>query len=429
MSKARRMQHQETTLLPFDEASEPVAGKKLRLGEILGSIRGGVSVGGDDRPAGPNEHGVLTLSAVSEGRFLPEENKAVEESDVPRLGPTVRARTLLISRSNTTELVGTSVYVDRDHPRLHLPDLIWELTVADSSRCCPMWLNQVLSSPQLRGEIEARATGTSGSMKKLSMASLRSIEIQLPPLAEQQATATLLAKWDRGIQLLDALIETKLRFKRGMMQQLFSGNRRFEHFNGNQLPSAQLKDVFEKSADPVAVEAETTYREIGIRSHGKGIFHKEPVSGRSLGNKRVYPVIPGCLTLNIVFAWERALAVTTDNEAGMIASHRFPMFRPNLDRILPGYALLYLLSQKGTEALQLASPGGAGRNRTLSQTEFLKTFVPLPTVAEQKKLVDFVESMDRAIGLLRRERRALKLQKTGIMQLLMSGGTRGKVVP
>ena len=137
--------------------------------------------------------------------------------------------------------------------------------------------------------------------------------------------------------------------------------------------------------------------------------------------------MPGCLTLNIVFAWERALAVTTEEEAGMIASHRFPMFQPNLERLLPKYVLHYLLSQKGNDALQLASPGGAGRNRTLSQTELLKTIIPLPSIAEQRRIVAIIETADREIDSLRKQLYAVKTQKKGLMQKLLTGQVRVKL--
>ena len=108
----------------------------------------------------------------------------------------------------------------------------------------------------------------------------------------------------------------------------------------------------------------------------------------------------------------------------MIASHRFPMFRPDPGRLLAEYALLYLLSKKGSEALELASPGGAGRNRTLSQTAFLKNRIPLPSISEQRSVVSFVQVLDQEIDLLRKQLEALREQKKGLMQKLLTGQVR-----
>ncbi len=50
----------------------------------------------------------------------------------------------------------------------------------------------------------------------------------MPPIEEQQAIATVLSIWDRGINLLADLIDVKCRLKQGLMQQLLTGKRRFK---------------------------------------------------------------------------------------------------------------------------------------------------------------------------------------------------------
>lgn len=93
----------------------------------------------------------------------------------------------------------------------------------------------------------------------------------------------------------------------------------------------KIEDMFDRVGTPVDLDDTQTYREIGIRSHGKGIFHKEETNATEIGNKRVFWVEPDCFVVNIVFAWERAVAKTTEKENGMIASHRFPMYKPKKD--------------------------------------------------------------------------------------------------
>jgi len=116
-----------------------------------------------------------------------------------------------------------------------------------------------------------------------------------------------------------------------------------------------MGEVLERVAKPVSPEPKKLYREIGIRSHGKGIFHKEPVSGESLGDKRVFEIVPDCLVLNIVFAWEQAVARTTAAETGMIASHRFPMYRPKGDACDVDYLTYFFKSKRGKSLLELGS--------------------------------------------------------------------------
>jgi type I restriction enzyme, S subunit len=167
-----------------------------------------------------------------------------------------------------------------------------------------------------------------------------------------------------------------------------------------------LGEILRSVRRPVDVKPDVMYREIGIRSHGKGLFHKEPVSGLELGSKRVFWVEPGAFVLNIVFAWEGAVAVLGEAEGGMIGSHRFPMFRPDQARLNSYFLLSYFKTPEGLDLLGRVSPGGAGRNRTLSQSTFLQQSIPLPPVAEQRRLVARIEELTAQI----REARALRHQ-------------------
>ena len=175
---------------------------------------------------------------------------------------------------------------------------------------------------------------------------------------------------------------------------------------------------------PVNVVQDKHYTQIGIRSHGKGVFHKEAVTGEELGNKAVYWVEPDCFVLNIVFAWEQAVGKTTSSEAGMIASHRFPMYRPKDNLVDIDYLISFFMTKRGKEVLEAASPGGAGRNRTLGQERFLNSVITLPPIAEQQTIAEILSAQDRVIELktkLLEEKRRLKKY---LCQVLLSGKRR-----
>lgn len=58
--------------------------------------------------------------------------------------------------------------------------------------------------------------------------------------------------------------------------------------------------------------------------------------------------------MNIVFAWEHAVAKTSKDEQGFIASHRFPMYLPKDDRVDLRFLTLFFLSRRGKYLLELA---------------------------------------------------------------------------
>ena len=163
-------------------------------------------------------------------------------------------------------------------------------------------------------------------------------------------------------------------------------------------PVRPIGELLRRVRQPVDVQPGLIYQEIGIRSHCKGIFHKPPTTGEEIGNKRVFWVKPGCLMFNIIFAWEQAVAMTSENEAGMIASHRFPMYTSRNGKLLPEYAWRYFSSSRGKYDLGIASPGGAGRNKTLGQAEFDQLKIPVPPIALQRMAIDTLAAADRAIA-------------------------------
>jgi type I restriction enzyme S subunit len=156
----------------------------------------------------------------------------------------------------------------------------------------------------------------------------------------------------------------------------------------------------------VAVEPDAEYEEIGVRSFGRGIFHKEPVSGIELGSKRVFRIEPRDLVLSNVFAWEGAIAVASEPEKGRIGSHRFMTFTPVGDRIDASWARWWFLSERGLELIGQASPGSAGRNRTLAIERFEALEIPLPPIEEQRRVA---ASLDRLANEAARLREARQL--------------------
>lgn len=185
--------------------------------------------------------------------------------------------------------------------------------------------------------------------------------------------------------------------------------------------SYKLKDVLERVVRPVILKNDTFYYEIGIKSHGKGIFYKPSTTKEKIGNKKVFWIQKDLLILNVVFAWEQAVAKTTENEVGKIASHRFPMYKVKPKLLDLDYIMYFFLTEQGKKLLGVASPGGAGRNKTLGQKAFDNLNIKLPPIEEQEKIAGFIKSVDKKIKLLNRELDYILSFKKGVLQRIFEG--------
>lgn len=158
-------------------------------------------------------------------------------------------------------------------------------------------------------------------------------------------------------------------------------------------PTVPLRNILELQRRWVKVDPFASYGEIGVRCFGKGIFHKPAVDGMTLGNKRVLSIEPDDLVFNNVFAWEGAVAVAGPDEFGKIGSHRFVTYTVNPKLATPQFLQLYFTTESGLEVLRKASPGSAGRNKTLGLERFISQSIPLPPLPEQNKIVEWVDAL------------------------------------
>lgn len=160
-------------------ATNPMGWPEAPLSMAIASIEPGWSARSELRPRQDWELGVLKVSAVTSGRFLPDENKAVTTLTDGRPLVVPRRGDLLFSRANTRELVAATCLVEKDHPKLFLSDKLWRIT-ANASNANNVFLKFLLSNEFVRDTIRARASGSSGSMLNVSQQAVLGTAVPVP---------------------------------------------------------------------------------------------------------------------------------------------------------------------------------------------------------------------------------------------------------
>ena len=262
------------------------------------------------------------------------------------------------------------------------------------------------------------------TFEAVSGSDIKGFKISVPPLKEQEKIAEILSTWDSAIEKQEQLIEKKKEFKKGIMQKLLSGEVRFKEFD-DKWKKAKLDNYIEPISRECGKPSEGYWR-LGLRSHGKGTFHQFVDDPTKVSMDKLYKVKANDLIVNITFAWEHAIAVANSEDEDKLVSHRFPTYEFK-ENAYSEYFKYYILQSRFREMLVNISPGGAGRNRVMNKKDFLKLEVLIPSYDEQKRIAEFLISSDKEIELLEKELEALKLQKKGLMQRLLTGEVRVKV--
>lgn len=174
-------------------------------------------------------------------------------------------------------------------------------------------------------------------------------------------------------------------------------------FKGYQEDWEQRKfgEIVEKYEDPVETPTEG-YTRLGIRSHAKGTFHSYVEKGKELETAKMFRVAADKFIVNITFGWEHAVAITDENDAGKLVSHRFPQYSFNAG-MEPKFFRYLILDENFKHHLELSSPGGAGRNRVLKLSDMLQYKMNFPSEAEQKKIAAYFDDLDHLITLHHRK--------------------------
>lgn len=167
----------------------------------------------------------LSLTAVTLGDFS-DKNTKVTEADSARVADLwLEPGDILVQRSNTPELVGTSALYNGPRNWAIYPDLL--IRVRTAPRLTPEFAALVLRSMRARSYFKGRAKGLAGTMPKIDQATISSLEIPVPPVGVQKLiVADVHERLDQAAHVKDELARLTHRassLRRALLRCAFTG--------------------------------------------------------------------------------------------------------------------------------------------------------------------------------------------------------------
>jgi len=247
----------------------------------------------------------------------------------------------------------------------------------------PEWLHLFVRNREFREEAKKNMHGAAGQ-QRVPVDFLREATIPVPAIDEQSRIVAGIEELTRRAEEARKLAAERETELDTLLQALYS--RMIE--GSDWKPLGKVASLVRRA---VKTKPDGRYQEMGIRSFGKGTFQKPVLTGEQIGNKRIYTIHEGDLVFNNVFAWEKAIAVAKAEDHGRVGSHRFITYVPHEGRATSEFLCHHFLGERGIEDIRAASPGSAGRNRTLGLKKLERIPVPVPDYDEQKRFAEIAK--------------------------------------
>lgn len=411
----------------------PSGWRKVALHKVA-EVRTGLALGRDGL-SNPVRLPYLRVANVQDGYFDLTEVKTVEieREEIPRYS--LQNGDVLLTEGGDFDKLGRGHIWNGEIPNcLHQNHVF--CVRPDRSQLDSYFLSCLTSSPYGRAYFLGCAK-KSTNLASINSTQLKEMPLPLPELPEQLAIGERLRCWDTGIRRLSDLITVKSHLKRGLLQSLLRGRGRFREFARQPWQEVRLADVTiecsQRNGSRLGVDA------VMAVTKAEGMVPmKEETIGASLDRYKVvrrdwFAYNPMRVNIGSIARWTGDSDVLvspdyvvfrckTEADADLFDRQGDGSSKPLLD---PDF-LDHFRRSRAWEQFVTASGNGSVRVRIYFD-DLGQMRLRLPPIGEQKRIAAVLNTLDREIELLRSERDALRQQKKGLMQKLLTGEIRVKV--
>ena len=261
-----------------------------------------------------------------------------------------------------------------------------------------------------------------GTMFHITKSFIEDRFFPLPPLPEQQKIAEVLSTWDKAIQETDAIIKKLEARNKALATSLLTGESRIEAFKNSPSAKLEIKDVAKeislknKEDHNYTVFSCTKYNGLvpSLEYFGKKIYSD---------NLKTYKIIK-----RNQFAYatnhieEGSMGILEKEDIGLI-SPMYTIFEFN-ENVNLDYIFKMLKSDFYINEYKRRMEGSIDRRGGLRWSAFAQIKINLLTLEEQNAIAEILNTANQEVKYYQQKLEALKLQKKGLMQQLLTGKVR-----
>lgn len=404
------------------DAAYPSEWTRLLLDDVA-EIRTGLAKGKKDIKD-PVRRPYLRVANVQDGHLDLREVKhiTVAATEVDRY--TLKAGDVILTEGGDADKLGRGTLWRNEVPECLHQNHIFVVRV-DRGRLIPDYLVWLTTSPHGR-EYFRRCSKQSTNLASINTRQLKRYPLMLPEVSEQRGIARVMQSAERRIEVAHSILKARRKLKRGLMEQLLTGRRRFPEFRKRPWREVAIGDALQEVNRPVELQPMTRYRLVSIRRRSGGFFDRAVLPGANIG----YPSLERLEAGDFVIARRQvlhgAMAIVPPEFDGAYVSNAYAILRPRDTSVLHLPFFNYLSQQQSLYHMAFRCSYGVAIEKMFFRLDwfFRERLIIPPTVEEQEKIVSVFETVDAEIDRLRQLLDALQEQKKGLMQKLLTGKVR-----
>jgi type I restriction enzyme S subunit len=338
---------------------------------------------------------------------ITENTKCVDKKEYLKHQKDLTERTILLSINGT---IGNIAFYANENVVLGKSVAFLNIKISVSKE----YISYQLQAHKILSHFKKLVTGS--TIKNLGIGSIKNTKIPLPPLPEQEKIAATLSSWDNAIGKQEQLIAAKQHYKKGLMQLLLTGKKRFEGFDEG-WEEVKLGEVTTINPQLKALPDKFIYIDLESVKSGKlvkrNLILKENAPSRAQRLLKISDIL-----FQTVRPYQKNNLFYESDEIS-VASSGYAQIRTNQNSRF----IFHLLHTEVFVNKVLARCTGTSFP-AISPTDLKKIKINLPTIDEQKKIASVLSAADKEIVMLQKQFTGLMEQKRGLIQNLLTGNIR-----
>jgi len=259
--------------------------------------------------------------------------------------------------------------------------------------------------------------GQGHSVVHIYSSSLKNLKIILPPLPEQQKIAAILSTWDNAISKQEQLIAAKQHYKKGLMQLLLTGKKRFDGFDEG-WEEVRLRDLAKITMGQSPDSVSYNDKKVGLWLIQGNADIKQRKSRPRFWTSQSTKI---CEIGEILMTVRAPVGAVAKSEHKACIGRGVCSIKPNESNDFIYYKLLNF--EKKWSKYEQGSTFSAVSS---SDIKNLKINIP-NSIKEQQEISQVLTDADIEIALIQNQLTQLQTQKRGLMQKLLTGALRVKI--